>query len=91
MPSNFQLLMMIVMGAASALGHYLIIMAFRESEVSLLGPFNYFEIITAALFSLIIFGTFPALNVWIGVLIIAAAGIFISYREYIAEKDENHK
>ena len=90
-PNGFQLLMMVIMGAASALGHYFIIMAFREAEVSLLAPFDYFEIITAALYSLIIFGTFPAANVWIGVAIIAAAGLFISYREYVLEKRDRIK
>lgn len=89
-PNGFQLLMMVVMGAASALGHYLIIMAFREAEVSLLAPFDYFEIITAALFSLVIFGTFPALNIWIGVAIIAAAGVTISYREYVLGKQKSY-
>ena len=87
-PSTFHLLMMAMMGAASALGHYLIIVAFREAEVSLLAPFDYFEILTAAIYSFIIFGTFPAVNVWIGVAIITAAGLFISYREYqIARKN----
>ncbi|MFT5259071.1 MAG: drug/metabolite transporter (DMT)-like permease [Saprospiraceae bacterium] len=75
--------LMALMGAVAALGHYMVILACQYAEASVVSPYNYFEIVGAVILSYIIFGYFPGLNVWIGVVIICASGIYISYRELI--------
>lgn len=74
--------LMLVMGALGTFSHYLIIKAFEFGEVPMLAPFTYAEIISATLFGLIVFGQFPELWTWIGIVIVVASGIYISQREW---------
>ncbi len=73
--------LMALMGVVAALGHYMVILACQYAEASLVSPYNYFEIVGAVVLSYLVFGYFPALNVWLGIAIICASGIYISYRE----------
>jgi len=72
---------MLMMAAASAVGHYLIIRAYDYTPASVLAPFSYFEIVSATLIGFFVFGDFPTLTTWAGVAIIVSSGIYISLRE----------
>ncbi len=80
-PNWHDLALMTAMGFFAAFGHYFIILAFEYGEASLLAPFGYFEIVTASLASLLVFGFWPELNVWLGIGILVASGIYIWIRE----------
>ncbi len=80
-PTANELLIMAAMGFFAAFGHYFIILAFEYGEASMLAPFGYFEIVTASLASLFIFGYWPETRVWIGISILTASGIYIWLRE----------
>ena len=72
---------LLVIGLMSAGGHLLVIMAFRHAPASVLAPFQYFEIVTATIFGLIVFGDFPTLSKWIGIAIIIGSGLYTFWRE----------
>jgi len=72
---------MVMMAAASALGHYMIIRAYDYAPASVLAPFSYFEIISATLIGFFVFGDFPTATTWAGVVVIVSSGIYISFRE----------
>lgn len=74
-------LLLIVIGLMSAGGHLMVIQAFRYAPASLLAPFQYFEIVTAAGLGLLIFGDFPTLTKWIGIAIIIGSGLYTFWRE----------
>ena len=79
----------LLMGSASALGHYIIILAFRHGEASLIGNFGYFELVAAGVLNYFIFQFIPEWReVW-GMIVIVGSGLFISYREWVAGKS-NH-
>lgn len=80
-PNLHDLILMAAMGFFGAFGHYFIILAFEYGEASLLAPFGYFEIVSASLASLLIFGFWPEWNVWIGIGILVASGVYIWLRE----------
>lgn len=82
MPTAQGWLIMAMMGAFAAIGHFLIILACEFASASLVAPFNYVEIVGATLVSFMVFGYFPNLLVWLGIAIICASGVYISIFEY---------
>lgn len=80
-PDSRALILMSAMGLFAAMSHYLIILSCHYAPASLVSPFNYIEIISAAIFSYLIFGYFPQAVTWVGIAIICGSGIYISIRE----------
>jgi len=68
-------------GLVSTFGHLAIVSAFRLAPASLLAPFQYFEIVSGAVFGYIVFAEFPDLGKWIGFAIIIASGLYLLHRE----------
>jgi len=80
-PAPLDWALMLFMGASGAFCHWLLIMAYERAEASLLAPFGYAELISATFIGYYLFGDFPDLWTWIGIAILVASGIYISYRE----------
>jgi S-adenosylmethionine uptake transporter len=79
--SALVLALLIVLGGLSAYGHLLVLRAFRLAPVSILAPFQYFEIISATILGFTLFGEFPTPSKWLGVAIIVGSGLYIIWRE----------
>ncbi len=79
--SLFALALMLVLGGLSGYGHLLVVHAFRLAPVSILAPFQYFEIISATILGFLVFGDFPSLSKWLGVVIIVGSGLYVIWRE----------
>lgn len=80
-PSASEWLWMATLGAIATSGHLLIVGAFRRASPGILAPFQYLEILGAVLLGVVIFGDFPSLLTWIGILIIVASGLYVFHRE----------
>ena len=85
-PSLFTLVLLVILGALSGYAHMLVVRAFRMAPLSLLAPFQYFEIISATVLGYAIFGDFPTPSKWLGIAIIVASGLFIIWREHKSRK-----
>jgi len=77
----FVWVLMAVMGGIGMTGHYIIVLAFRIAPASLLAPFQYLEIVSAAAAGFLLFGDFPSLSKWIGVTMIVGSGLYVFWRE----------
>jgi drug/metabolite transporter (DMT)-like permease len=73
----------VLLAAIATLGHYLIVRAFDFAEASTLAPFSYTEIIMAVIGGWWFFGDFPDKWTFIGVGILIASAIYMSYRERV--------
>ena len=73
--------LLLVLGSLSGYGHLLVVRAFRLAPLSLLAPFQYFEIISGVVLGYAIFGEFPSASKWLGIAVIVASGLFIIWRE----------
>jgi drug/metabolite transporter (DMT)-like permease len=80
-PNLQQAAMLVGIGFMGGIGHWFIIMAYERAEVSAVAPFAYTELIWATVFGYLVFGEFPDLYTFIGAGVIAAAGIYVLYRE----------
>ena len=74
-----------VLGTAvcGALGHWLLINAFRLAPASLLAPFGYTQIIWMPGLGYLFFGDLPGGNTLLGAAIIILSGLYILYRERV--------
>ncbi|MBB3657119.1 drug/metabolite transporter (DMT)-like permease [Rhizobium sp. BK650] len=77
------LVLLLILGTISGYAHMLVVKAFRLAPLSLLAPFQYFEIISATVLGYALFGDFPNVSKWIGIAIIVASGLFIIWRERV--------
>ena len=89
LPSSwFALALLVVLGSISGYAHLIVVRAFRMAPLSVLAPFQYFEIIAATILGYALFNDFPTVSKWVGILIIVGSGLFILWREQrrIAER-----
>lgn len=77
------LLLLVILGTISGYAHLLVVRAFRMAPLSVLAPFQYFEIISATLLGFLLFSDFPSISKWLGIAIIVASGLFILWRERV--------
>lgn len=73
--------LLLLMGAFGMVGHHLILLGFRMAPASLLAPFQYLEIVSAATAGFLLFGDFPSPSKWIGIVMIVGAGLYVFWRE----------
>jgi drug/metabolite transporter (DMT)-like permease len=82
-PTQHQMMMFLLLAAIGTLGNYLTISAMRYAEASLLAPLGYTEMINAVLAGWYFFGNFPDGWTFVGVAVLVACAIYISYRERV--------
>jgi drug/metabolite transporter (DMT)-like permease len=75
------LVLLMLLGSISGYMHLLVVRAFRLAPLSLLAPFQYFEIISATVLGYALFGDFPTASKWLGIAVIVASGLFIIWQE----------
>ena len=72
---------MLLIGLLAAAGHFFLILAYERAEASLAVPLTYTQLALAVLLGFLLFGDVPEPLTWLGILIVAGAGIFVSLRE----------
>tara|TARA_R100000005_G_scaffold96082_1_gene80550 strand:+ start:3108 stop:3989 length:882 start_codon:yes stop_codon:yes gene_type:complete len=70
-----------LMALLSLAGNICLVKSFALGEVGVITPFEYTGIFWAVMLGYLIFGDFPGLHVWLGVVIIAGSGLYMIYRE----------
>lgn len=80
-PNLEQVGFMAALGVIAAVGHLCVIKAFDLAPASLLAPYGYTEILMATAVGYLVFGDFPDIWSWIGVAVVIASGVYVSFRE----------
>jgi len=70
---------MVLLGVIAAAGHMLLITAHRMATAAQLAPYGYAEIVSAIFFGLVVFSDWPAPIVWLGILVIVASGVVVTW------------
>jgi drug/metabolite transporter (DMT)-like permease len=76
-----QWLVLVGIGVAGGVGHYVLAVAHRYAPASVLGPFLYQQIVWMVLFGYLVFGDVPDSAVVVGAAIVIASGGYLLYRE----------
>ena len=82
-PSWVDGMIMIGVGLLSGVGAYFISQAYRISKGAVVAPFEYVALPLAIFWSITLFGNWPDMVSWMGIVLIAGAGIFNVFREKI--------
>lgn len=76
-----ELLYIAGLGLSALTAQFLLTIAYKNAEASIVTIFNYTGIIWASLFGWLIWNDWPALTIWIGGAIVIMCNIFIIWRE----------
>lgn len=82
-PSFNVFTVMVLLAAIGTAANYLTILAMQYAEASLLAPLGYTEMINAVFAGWLFFGDFPDHWTFVGVAVLIACAIYISYRERV--------
>jgi drug/metabolite transporter (DMT)-like permease len=74
---------MVCMGVTGVCGHFLLIKAFERAAPAVLGPFSYGQLLWATLLGYLVFGTLPDAGSMLGMAIIAASGLSVTYHHLV--------
>ena len=81
LPPTGDFLLLILIGILGGIGQILLTSCYRYADTSIIAPFEYTTMIWALLFGWFVFGDLPSRAVVAGAAIVAAAGIFVLWRE----------
>ena len=77
-PDVHDSIQMLIVGMLSGIGQYMLIRAFQYVPASVLAPFNYFHLLLAVIFSMVIFDHFPNSLAIGGMVLITLAGLSVT-------------
>ena len=80
---GWDLALFVGMGVMAGTGHYFLTIAYSQAPAAVVSPFNYTQLIGAALLGYLIFQDLPDLWTWVGAAVIISSGLYIGYRERV--------
>ena len=80
-PQGWDWALFVGLGASGALGHFLLIGAFKHAPASTLAPFSYVQIVWSTMMGYLVFSNVPDLMTFVGAAIIIASGVYLVLRE----------
>jgi drug/metabolite transporter (DMT)-like permease len=82
-PSWNDILFGIFVGVASTAGQWIVVLAFRYADASVLAPFQYTQLLWVSILGFMIFGELPDAWTVTGAAIIVASGLYTAHRERV--------
>lgn len=84
MPTSFwHFVLFVGMGVMAGTGHYFLTIAYSQAPAAVVSPFNYTQLIGAAVLGYLIFDESPDVWTWAGAAVIIASGLYVGYRERV--------
>jgi drug/metabolite transporter (DMT)-like permease len=82
-PSHNAILLGILIGVASTAGQWIVVLAFRYADASVLAPFSYTQLLWVSILGFLIFGELPDLWTVVGAVFIVGSGLYTAHRERV--------
>jgi drug/metabolite transporter (DMT)-like permease len=82
-PSWHDILFGILIGVASTAGQWIVVLAFRYADASVLAPFQYTQLLWVSILGFMIFGEVPDAWTVTGAAFIVASGLYTAHRERV--------
>ncbi|WP_244549066.1 DMT family transporter [Bradyrhizobium canariense] len=86
-PSWHDIFFGIVVGIASTAGQWIVVLAFRYADASVLAPFSYTQLLWVSILGFIVFGEVPDVWTVTGAAIIVASGLYTAHRERLRRSE----
>jgi len=82
-PSWHDILFGILIGVASTAGQWIVVLAFRYADASVLAPFSYSQLVWVSILGFLIFGEVPDVWTVVGAAFIVGSGLYTAHRERV--------
>ena len=82
-PSWHDVLFGILIGVASTAGQWIVVLAFRYADASVLAPFSYSQLLWVSILGFLVFGEVPDIWTVVGAAVIVASGLYTAHRERV--------
>ena len=82
-PSWHDILFGIFIGLASTAGQWIVVLAFRYADASVLAPFSYTQLLWVSILGFVIFGEMPDIWTVTGAVFIVGSGLYTAHRERV--------
>jgi len=82
-PSLNDVLFGVFIGIASTAGQWVVVLAFRYADASVLAPFSYTQLLWVSILGFLIFGEIPDVWTVTGAVFIVASGLYTAHRERV--------
>jgi drug/metabolite transporter (DMT)-like permease len=81
--SAWDVMLFVGMGVMAGTGHYFLTIAYSQAPAAVVSPFNYTQLIGAAILGYLVFDETPDAWTWAGAAVIIGSGLYIGYRERV--------
>ncbi|WP_416221122.1 DMT family transporter [Rhodopseudomonas palustris] len=85
-PSWHDILIGVLVGLASTMGQWIVVLAYRYADASVLAPFTYSQLVWVTFLGFGMFGEIPDLWTFVGAAVIIASGLYTAHRERLRRK-----
>ena len=82
-PTWHDILFGVFIGVASTAGQWIVVLAFRYADASVLAPFSYTQLLWVSILGFLIFGEVPDVWTVTGAAFIVASGLYTAHRERV--------
>jgi drug/metabolite transporter (DMT)-like permease len=82
-PSWHDILFGVLIGVASTAGQWIVVLAFRYADASVLAPFSYTQLLWVSVLGFLVFGEVPDIWTVAGAGFIVASGLYTAHRERV--------
>ena len=82
-PTWHDILFGTIIGVASTAGQWIVVLAFRYADASVLAPFSYVQLLWVTFLGFVIFGEVPDVWTITGAAFIVGSGVYTAYRERV--------
>lgn len=71
----------VAIGVMAGVGHYFVTIAYSQAPAATIAPFNYGQLIGAAILGYLIFDSIPDFWTWVGAAVIVCSGLYLGHAE----------
>jgi drug/metabolite transporter (DMT)-like permease len=82
-PSWHDILFGILIGVTSTAGQWIVVLAFRYANASVLAPFSYTQLLWVSILGFVVFGEVPDVWTVTGAAFVVAGGLYTAHREHV--------
>ena len=82
-PSWQDIALGVFIGVASTAGQWIVVLAFRYADASVLAPFSYTQLLWVSILGFLVFGEVPDLWTIVGAAFIVSSGLYTAHRERV--------
>jgi drug/metabolite transporter (DMT)-like permease len=71
----------VAIGICAGVGHYFLTIAYSQAPAATVAPFNYVQLIGAAILGYLVFDNIPDVWTWVGAAVIVCSGLYLGHAE----------